>query len=61
MRVETLEVLHTYALVGTYDEIATKLIARYRGLITDVEFSIPVGTDTERAILRDLVRDIQRV
>jgi probable F420-dependent oxidoreductase len=55
------EVLHTYAVVGTYDEIAKKLIARYRGLITDVEFSIPVGTDTERAILRDLVRDIQRV
>jgi hypothetical protein len=55
------DVLHTYAVVGTYDEIAKKLIARYRGLITDVEFSIPVGTDTERAILRDLVRDIQRV
>jgi probable F420-dependent oxidoreductase len=55
------EVLHTYAVMGTYDEIAKKLIARYRGLITDVEFSIPVGTDTERAILRDLVRDIQRV
>jgi hypothetical protein len=54
------EVLHTYALVGTSDEIGKKLIARYRGLITDVEFSIPVGTATERAILRDLVRDIQR-
>jgi hypothetical protein len=54
------DVLHTYAVVGTYDEIGTKLIERYRGLITDVEFSIPAGTEHERATLRELVRDIQR-
>ena len=54
------DVLHTYAVVGTYDEIGTRLIARYRGLITDVEFSIPAATDAERATLRALVQDIQR-
>jgi probable F420-dependent oxidoreductase len=53
-------VLHTYAVVGTYDEIGTKLIERYRGLITDVEFSIPAGSERERAILRDLVEDIKK-
>jgi probable F420-dependent oxidoreductase len=54
------DVLHTYAVVGTYDEIGKRLIERYRGLITDVEFSIPAGTEQERNTLRDLVRDIQR-
>ena len=54
------DVLHTYAVVGTYDEIGTKLIERYRGLITDVEFSIPAGSEHERATLREIVRDIQR-
>jgi hypothetical protein len=54
------DVLHTYAVVGTYDEIGHRLIERYRGLITDVEFSIPAGTERERDILRELVRDIQR-
>jgi probable F420-dependent oxidoreductase len=54
------EVLHTYAVVGTYDEIGKKLIERYGGLITDVEFSIPAATEAERAALRDLVRDLQR-
>lgn len=53
------DVLHTYAVVGTYDEIGRKLIDRYRGLITDVEFSIPAATEQERGILRDLVKDIQ--
>lgn len=54
------EVLHTYAVVGTYADIGRRLIERYRGLVTDVEFSIPAGTEREREILRELVRDIRR-
>jgi probable F420-dependent oxidoreductase len=53
------EVLHTYAVVGTYDEIGRKLVDRYRGLITDVEFSIPAATERERGTLRELVKDLQ--
>jgi len=53
------DVLHTYAVVGTYDEIGTKLIERYAGLITDVEFSIPAGTEAERDTLRELVHRLQ--
>lgn len=53
------DVLHTYAVVGTYDEIGRKLIERYRGLITDVEFSIPAGTAAERERLTQLVKDLQ--
>ena len=54
------DVLHTYAVVGTYDEIGKRLIERYGGLITDVEFSIPASSEAERATLRDVVRDLQR-
>lgn len=54
------EILHTYAVVGTYAEIGRRLVARYRGLVTDVEFSIPAGTERERATLRELVQDIRR-
>jgi alkanesulfonate monooxygenase SsuD/methylene tetrahydromethanopterin reductase-like flavin-dependent oxidoreductase (luciferase family) len=54
------EVLHTYAVVGTYAEIGRKLVDRYRGLVTDVEFSIPVATERDRSILRELVQEIRR-
>ncbi len=54
------ETLHTYAVVGTYAEIGKRLAERYRGLVTDVEFSIPAGSERERGILRELVRDLQR-
>jgi alkanesulfonate monooxygenase SsuD/methylene tetrahydromethanopterin reductase-like flavin-dependent oxidoreductase (luciferase family) len=54
------ETLHTYAVIGTYAEIGAKLAERYRGLVSDVEFSIPAGSERERGILRELVRDLQR-
>jgi probable F420-dependent oxidoreductase len=54
------ETLDTYAVIGTYAEIGRKLAERYRGLVSDVEFSIPAGTERERGILRELVRDLQR-
>jgi probable F420-dependent oxidoreductase len=54
------EILHTYAVVGTYDEIGRTLIERYRGLVTDVEFSIPAASERERGRLRELVQDIRR-
>ena len=54
------EVLHTYEVVGTYAEIGRRLVERYRGLVTDVEFSIPAGTPREQGILRELVQDIRR-
>jgi hypothetical protein len=35
-------------------------VARYRGLVTDVEFSIPAPTAREQGLLRELVQDIRR-
>jgi len=49
-----------YSCAAPYAEIGRKLVERYRGLVTDVEFSIPASTERERGILRELVQDIQR-
>lgn len=35
-------------------------MARYRGLVTDVEFSIPATTAREQGLLGALVQDIRR-
>ena len=45
--------------VGTYDEIADKLIGRFGHLVTDIEFSIAPKTDAERELLADIARKIQ--
>ena len=54
------EVLHTYATIGTYDEIGTKLVARYGGICSDVEFSIPCSTPEEKATMRGLIEEVRR-
>jgi hypothetical protein len=52
--------LHQFVCIGTYDEIAAKLIERYRRVVTDIEFSIAVQTEQDRETLRDLAVAIQR-
>ena len=49
------EVLHRYACIGTYDEIAGIVAQRYAGLVTNVEFSIPVHTDADAAMLEGML------
>ena len=54
------DMLDTYAVIGTHDEIAGKLTARYGGLATHLEFTMPLATpgnaETLRAILAELKR-----
>ena len=45
---------------GGSAEIGRKLVARYRGLVTDVEFNIPATTAREQGLLHELVQDIRR-
>jgi probable F420-dependent oxidoreductase len=54
------EMLETYVVIGTYDEIAAKLRARYAGLATHVEFAIPVAGEADRANLRDLIVSLRQ-
>lgn len=53
------EMLDLYAVVGTYDEIVGKLERRYGGLVTNVEFSIPVSKAEDEARLRAMVGELQ--
>ncbi len=53
------EVLDLYATVGTYADIVPKLKARYRGLVSNVEFSIPVHSDADRERLTEMVAALQ--
>ena len=54
------DMLHTIAVVGTYDRIAEQVWRRYHDVAGGVEFSIPAATPDERARLRACVHDIQR-
>lgn len=54
------DVLERYAVVGLYDEIAGKLKARYGRLVSNVEFSIPVNTERERELLREMLQELRR-
>jgi probable F420-dependent oxidoreductase len=53
------ETLDLFAVIGTYDEIGAKLTERFRPVVTDVEFSIAVRDEHDRARLGQLARDIQ--
>jgi probable F420-dependent oxidoreductase len=54
------EMLDTYAVVGTHDEIAAKLSARFAGLATHLEFRIPVTRPADKARLRDLLAALRQ-
>lgn len=54
------EMLDAYAVIGTYDEIAAKLKARFAGLATHLEFRIPVTGEAEKARLRDLLSALRQ-
>jgi probable F420-dependent oxidoreductase len=49
------DILHTYATVGIWDEIADKLRARYGHIVTHAEFSIAVASSSDQARLMKMV------
>ena len=55
------DVLHTYAVVGTYDEIGDLLKARFGKLVTHLEFSIPVDTNSDKTKLRSLLTELRSI
>ena len=54
------EMLDKYAVIGTYEEIAAKLRARYGPLATAVEFAIPLAGAGDEVTLRALLDDLRR-
>jgi probable F420-dependent oxidoreductase len=54
------EMLDAYAVIGTHDEIAAKLKARYGAVATDLELAIPVSTTPDATIARELIAELRR-
>jgi probable F420-dependent oxidoreductase len=52
------EVLELFAVVGRYDQIAAMLKARYQGIATRVEFSIPVAENRDRETMANLIAQL---
>lgn len=53
------EMLDAFAVVGEYDEIADKLLARYRGLVDEVSLSVKTGGTAEESAVRRIIRRLQ--
>ena len=53
------EVLDRFAVIGTHDEIAKKLLQRFGGIVTACEFSIAAKSPADRECLAQIVRDVQ--
>jgi probable F420-dependent oxidoreductase len=53
------EMLDTYAVIGTHDEIAGKLNQRFAGVASHLEFAIPVGGEDDRSTLRGLLGSLR--
>lgn len=52
------DVLEKYVTIGTFEEIGARLVARYAGVVTSIEFSIAVGGDEDRDTLSGLVETL---
>ncbi|MBS05454.1 MAG: LLM class F420-dependent oxidoreductase [Gammaproteobacteria bacterium] len=53
------DVLHTFVTIGSHAEIGEKLTERFGSVITDVEFSVAVNGEEDRATLQRLASEIQ--
>jgi len=53
------EILEQFAVIGVYDEIGAKVLDRFGDVVTDIEFSIAVRDERDRAQLAGLARQIQ--
>lgn len=55
------DLLHMFAVIGTYDDIVERMRQRCGGLATSAEFSIPVTSDADYERLADLVRQLKQL
>jgi probable F420-dependent oxidoreductase len=53
------EMLDHYAVIGTHDEIAGKLAARFSAVASHLEFAIPVAGGDDKAALRGLLASLR--
>ena len=54
------EVLHEWVVVAKYDKLAKTLVERYGDVLDRVEVSIPIPTEEDVAILKDVVSELHQ-
>ena len=52
------DILDQFAVIGTYENIAERLIERFNDVVTNVEFSIAARNEAEQELLADMARKI---
>ena len=52
------EMLGNFAVVGTHDQIADEIKSTYGRYASSVSFSIPVNTDEDEDVLRNIIKDL---
>lgn len=53
------DMLNTFAVVGSYDEVAGKLVERFSGTLDQVGFSIEVHDEADAERLRGMIETVQ--
>ena len=53
------EMVHAFAAVGTYDQIASVIKKRFAG-VNRLSFDMPVRTDNDRGVLKEILQDLRR-
>src|SRR5579885_259430 len=53
------EMVHAFAAVGTYDEIAARIKKRFAG-VNRLSFDMPVRNDHDRGVLKEIIQDLKR-
>ena len=51
--------VHAFAAVGTYGEIAGVIKKRFAG-VNRLSFDMPVKTDQDRGVLKEIIQDLRR-
>lgn len=55
------EMLEKFAVIGTYDQLVSKLKARYSGVVTTLDFGFGIRSPEQAEILAALVQDLKKV
>ncbi|MGH9770886.1 MAG: TIGR03617 family F420-dependent LLM class oxidoreductase [Candidatus Acidiferrales bacterium] len=53
------EMVHAFAAIGTYDEIAGVMKKRFAG-VNRMSFEIPVHNEHDRGVLKEIIQDLHR-
>jgi probable F420-dependent oxidoreductase len=55
------DMLHSFAVIGTYDQIVERMRERSAGLAASAEFSIPVTCEQDYERLADLIKQLKKL